>query len=215
MDRGGRARERALARALGLAGAVSAAALVAGAVLLLQRIDLRREEAPAAEATSFRAAAPPPPPPSRPPREARPKRSPPRAPPPAALLDASLAGLDLGLPAFQPRDAAGSADELLGAQRAAVMTEETVDRPPRPVRQLAPEYPRTARARNVQGSVRLAVLVDEAGRVADAQVLQSEPPGVFDAAALAAVRTWQFEPALYQGQPVRMRMHLHMPFRLE
>ena len=96
-----------------------------------------------------------------------------------------------------------------------MMTEDTVDQPPRPLRQVAPAYPAAARARNLEGSVTLALLVDEGGQVGDVQVLSSDPPGVFDQAALAAVRTWTFEPALYQGEPVRLRLQLVMPFRLE
>lgn len=206
---------RTQARILGLVLGALGPALVIVTVVGMNRLSLSNNSVQGPDVTSVTAAPPPPPPKSAPKRPSTPKRTPPRAPPPAALLTAGLSGLDLGLEGFDPSSLAGSVDDLLGEQQAVVMTEETVDQPPRPVRQLPPEYPRTARARNVQGGVTLAVLVDEAGRVADAQVLQSEPPGVFDQAALAAVRTWQFEPASYQGQAVRMRMQLVMPFRLE
>lgn len=206
---------RVMARLVGLLSAAVGCAFVALAVVGMNRLSVETNTVEEPAATAIGVAPPPPPPPASPKRAAPPKRSPTRAPPPAALLSAGLSGLDLGLEGFDPDSLAGGVEELLGEQGAVVMTEETVDKPPRPIRQLPPEYPRTARARNVQGGVTLALLVDEAGRVADAQILQSDPPGVFDQAALAAVRTWQFEPAVYQGQPVRLRMQLVMPLRLE
>lgn len=207
--------DRTLARVVGVLSAVVGCASIAVVVVGMNRLSIDRNSFEADEVTAVSMAPPPPPPRVTPKRQPPPKRSPSRAPPPAALLTAGLSGLDLGLEGFDPSSLAGGVEELLGEQGAVVMTEETVDKPPRPIRQLPPEYPRTARARNIQGGVTLALLVDEAGRVADAQILQSDPPGVFDQAALAAVRTWQFEPAVYQGQPVRLRMQLVMPFRLE
>jgi TonB family protein len=50
-----------------------------------------------------------------------------------------------------------------------------------------PEYPETARARGLRGSVEVEFTVTPAGTVEGARVVSAEPRNVFDAAALAAV----------------------------
>ncbi len=69
-------------------------------------------------------------------------------------------------------------------------------------RYVAPVYPRAALEDNVSGEVRVRITVDAKGKVADAVILESAPAGVFDDAALAAVRRWRFKPAEVDGQPV-------------
>ena len=50
----------------------------------------------------------------------------------------------------------------------------------------------------------LRVLIGKSGRVEKVKVVDASPDGVFDEAAVSAVRTWQFEPALYRGEKVRV-----------
>ena len=52
--------------------------------------------------------------------------------------------------------------------------------------------------------VTVSLLVAADGSVERAKVVAAEPPGVFDAAALDAVRAWRFEPASYGGKPVKV-----------
>jgi protein TonB len=68
--------------------------------------------------------------------------------------------------------------------------------PPKPVRTryVAPDYPKAALAEGLSGKVRLRLTVNAEGKVAQAVVLQSTPPDVFDAAAIAAARKWRFKP---------------------
>ena len=47
------------------------------------------------------------------------------------------------------------------------------------------------------------------------RVLESEPPGTFDRAALDAVNSWRFEPATYEGLPVAVRVRQVVRFELE
>ena len=76
-----------------------------------------------------------------------------------------------------------------------------------------PLYPDQAREAGVDGTVIVSALVDPQGRVRDAKVVKSIP--MLDAAALAAVRQWQFTPYLDGGQavwawtrvPVRFSLH--------
>jgi protein TonB len=69
-------------------------------------------------------------------------------------------------------------------------------------RYVAPEYPRQALANEMSGNVKVTYTVGTDGRVRDAAITASTPPGVFDEAALAAVRRWRFRPFEVDGTPV-------------
>lgn len=76
-----------------------------------------------------------------------------------------------------------------------------------------PHYPAAALARKVEGSVLLEAVVDAAGHVADARVTRPLDPDL-DASAVAAARTWRFEPGKRDGEPVAMAVTLEMQFIL-
>lgn len=73
-------------------------------------------------------------------------------------------------------------------------------------------YPPEALRDRLEGTVGLEVVVDEAGRVVDARVVQPAGHG-FDEAALAAVRRFVFEPARKDGAPIRSTVQLGYEFR--
>jgi protein TonB len=77
-----------------------------------------------------------------------------------------------------------------------------------------PTYPRHAKARRIEGWVRVDISVTPSGRVSGVQVDDSNPKGVFDQAALEAVRQWRFQPAYKGGRPVAQRAFLIVKFRL-
>lgn len=60
-------------------------------------------------------------------------------------------------------------------------------------RYVTPVYPKEALEQGLRGEVRVRVTVDAEGKVSDAVVLESNPPNVFDAAAVAAARKWRFK----------------------
>lgn len=64
-----------------------------------------------------------------------------------------------------------------------------------------PAYPAAARADGVEGFVVVGYDVTRDGRVTNARVLRAEPAGVFDDAALSAVRSWVFNAPLVDGKP--------------
>ena len=66
-------------------------------------------------------------------------------------------------------------------------------------------YPEAALAAGVEGRVLVRYDVTEEGRVVNVTVEVAEPPGVFEAAALAAVRSWRFKPAAEAGRVVAAR----------
>lgn len=126
--------------------------------------------------------------------------------PPAALqgLDSQLAGVDVGLPSLGLNDMVRPSDALLGAGDNIVMTDDTVDVPPRPIKRGAIDYPASAKTRGIEGYVVLNLLITSSGEVAKVSVLESTPAGVFDRIAADSVRQWQFEPAVYKGNPVKV-----------
>ena len=81
-------------------------------------------------------------------------------------------------------EAAASANEAAGvADAGAKLT---------PLIKVSPVYPDAAKASGADGYVDVAFTVTPDGTVADAHVTGAEPKGVFDAAALAAVRRWRY-----------------------
>lgn len=64
-----------------------------------------------------------------------------------------------------------------------------------PVRVSAPDYPRSAERRGIEGYVVIAYDIDESGAVVEPTVAEAEPAGVFDRAAIRAVGSWRFAEA--------------------
>ena len=79
-----------------------------------------------------------------------------------------------------------------------------------------PIYPAQAKAQGLQGDVVVRYNVTAQGMVVDAEVISSEPPGVFDAAALDAVNSWRFNAPVVDGvaQPSEGRQST-VSFRLD
>ena len=65
-----------------------------------------------------------------------------------------------------------------------------------------PAYPPAAKAAGIEGYVIVRYDVNAAGAVENASVVEGAPAGVFDAAALASVRRWRFEPRRVNGAAV-------------
>ncbi len=66
-----------------------------------------------------------------------------------------------------------------------------------------PAYPAISRRMGEEGKLVLRVELDERGRIDDAKVINSSGYERLDAAALTAVKGWQCNPSLRNGQPVR------------
>ena len=86
------------------------------------------------------------------------------------------------------------------------------DVPPRRDRLAAPEYPDAARAKGIEGTVTLKMLIDAKGRVSEARVKTSIPE--LDAAAVACVKKWHFKPAQKAGRPTAAWAEGMVTFRL-
>lgn len=189
-----------------LASMLMGPVMVFGLVILMNKFAGQIEKAPAQEVTEISMVKQPPPEPKKEVKKIEPKKQPMRAdaPPPFKGLSSSLSGIDLGLFGFDDGGMSGVDESLLGKTGNAVMTEDLVDVPPRPKSRSSFRYPPAAKKKGIKGYVVLSVLVDIDGSVRQVQVLESSPSGVFDDAALQGVRSWQFEPAKYKGDSVRV-----------
>ena len=86
--------------------------------------------------------------------------------------------------------------------------------PPQPLRDIHPQYPRSARRAGWEGLVRITALVDEAGVVRSAEVSSSSGHSVLDQAALDMVRQTLFDPASQDGRAVACRVIIPVRFQL-
>ena len=131
------------------------------------------------------------------------KKSTPKAPLPD--LSSMMGGIEMDIPEFELGNIAGDPNDLLGdIARNAAMSEGTVDTKPRVLSRSPMQYPASAMKKRIKGYVVVNLLIDTDGSIEAAKVLQSSPPGVFDAAALSGIRSWRFAPGKYKGRPVKV-----------
>jgi TonB family protein len=120
--------------------------------------------------------------------------------PPTGVIDAVV-----GVSAWSASNSgSGGAPGVVGAVRVGGAV-----RSPQKIRDIAPIYPDQARQANVRGSVILEITIGVDGFVSDARVLRSIP--LLDAAAVAAVRQWQYQPTLLNGAAVPVTMTVTVP----
>jgi len=84
------------------------------------------------------------------------------------------------------------------------------------VRATPPDYPQAAMAQRIAGSVTLEYAVDTRGEPRDLHVVEATPPGVFDQAAINAVKRWRYAPMVVDGRAVdvpgvRTRVRFELP----
>lgn len=131
------------------------------------------------------------------------KKSTPKAPLPD--LSSMMGGIEMDIPEFDLGNIAGDPNDLLGdIARNAAMSEGAADTKPRVLSRSPMQYPEAAMKKRIKGYVVINLLIDTDGSIEAAKVLQSSPPGVFDAAALSGIRSWRFAPGKYQGRPVKV-----------
>jgi protein TonB len=84
---------------------------------------------------------------------------------------------------------------------------------PNKLKHVNPVYPPIAQSARVQGVVIVEATIGADGSVQNARVLRSIP--LLDAAALDAVKQWQFTPTLLNGVPVPVIMTVTVQFTLQ
>lgn len=177
------------------------------------RIPKRQEEPPPP-----RRRLPPPPRPKPPPQATlRPTSHPPRAsvqklplPVPEIRVDLPT-HLDLKAPELPQLLVAGEvAPGKVAAPGLKVISASELT----PLVRVPPRYPFSARRRRIEGYVVVEFTVTETGDVEEVQVVEAQPRGVFERAAVEAVRHWRFQPKMEEGRPIRVRARQKIEFRL-
>lgn len=64
-----------------------------------------------------------------------------------------------------------------------------------------PRYPNRALSRGIEGWVLLEFAINELGQAIEPLVVDADPKGVFDRAAINAVRKWKYRPMMEDGKP--------------
>jgi TonB family protein len=140
---------------------------------------------------------------------------------PLAALGASLAAdsrTDRGFASFiKHSDAAYLAIVSLGliqmSDELAKLVATAVDTRPMPLNNPRPNYTDAARHHEVQGVVRLRVLVGADGKVSKAQIVKGLPDGLNEEAMKAASKI-RFRPAMKGGVPVPLWVAVDVEFNL-
>ena len=142
------------------------------------------------------AVAPVPPPPvvATPPADtSRPAKSAAEETPPAPPSAAS----PLAAPKATPEAAITSSVDLT------FYSAREVDVHPLALNRIVPDYPADADRQRLSGKVRLQLKLEADGRVMDIEIVEADPPGVFNESAVKAFRDARFTPAQKGGRPVR------------
>jgi protein TonB len=85
-----------------------------------------------------------------------------------------------------------------------------------PLVRIQPIYPPDARQRRIEGWVTMRFTISATGAVKDPVVVEANPPGVFDSAALRALRRWKYRPRVEEGRAVEKRgLKVRLSFRLD
>jgi TonB family protein len=87
-------------------------------------------------------------------------------------------------------------------------------RPPRKIKDVRPIYPASLQQAGVQGKVGLEAIIGTDGTIREATVVDSVHPEL-DAAAVEAVRQWQFDGTLVNCSPAEVKMRVSITFAVD
>ncbi|HAV42973.1 TPA: hypothetical protein DCX15_03035 [bacterium] len=103
-----------------------------------------------------------------------------------------------------------------GPQQPGIVDIEGLDHPLRMISYEKPRYPKAARIREVEGVVRLKLLVNPKGMIEKAEVLEEDPKGFgFGRSSLEATKTFRLTPPKARGEGVYVWYILPIRFSLE
>ncbi len=89
------------------------------------------------------------------------------------------------------------------------------DRAEMPLVRIQPEYPPRALARGIEGWAVIEFSVTATGTTKDVKAVESDPPGVFEQAAIKAVQSWKYNPKIQDGTAVERRgMRVMLTFKI-
>jgi protein TonB len=83
-----------------------------------------------------------------------------------------------------------------------------------PLLRVKPKYPMRAASRHIEGWVKIEFTVSPTGTVTNANVVGASPSGIFDEAALDAIKKWKFKQKIVNGNAVTQRAVQVLKFTL-
>lgn len=85
-----------------------------------------------------------------------------------------------------------------------------------PIVKVEPIYPRRALERGIEGYVIVEFTVTRSGTTKDIRVVEAQPPGIFDQAAIKAAEKFKYKPRVVDGQPIEVPgVQNKITFRIE
>lgn len=128
-------------------------------------------------------------------RQERVEREPPPPVPQMPDISVASASLDANIVGLAPSiDTAGA---MTGVSLSAGSDTDVV-----PLVRIPPQYPPRAASRGVEGWVIVQFTITETGAVKDPTVVEAEPEGIFDEAALRSIVRWRYNPKVENGLAV-------------
>ncbi len=82
------------------------------------------------------------------------------------------------------------------------------------ISRIPPRYPYRAERKKIEGWVKVSFIITELGTVHNAVVVDAQPKGIFDKAALQAIVKWKFKPRITNGKPKIARADQVINFKL-
>jgi periplasmic protein TonB len=188
-----------------VAGAIALGVATTAAVVLLMQVliepdHLSLDEAPPGATLTFLPLIEEIPADPRPPKPVEPDK-PVKPPPPPDVTTRDPFGPTIGT-SFGPPPVDGP----LGPTRIGVMA----DGDALPVVKVSPVYPTRAQQQGVEGYVLVQFTIDELGRVMDVEVIEAEPRGMFERAALKAVERFRYRPRVVNGHATSVNGVQHL-----
>ncbi|MEN8721454.1 MAG: energy transducer TonB [Alphaproteobacteria bacterium] len=132
----------------------------------------------------------------------------PPPPPPmsAAKSKPTNNNLEGGMPDLGENVAMAGGTDLSGGSDGDIM----------PMVRVAPQYPRRALSRGIEGWVEVEFTISKVGTVENAVVNDADPPSIFNRAALKAVSKWKYKPKIDDGVAVeRHGVRVVLTFELD
>jgi protein TonB len=131
--------------------------------------------------------------------------------PAAAAPVVPAAAAPAGRSAPATSSAAGAAESAGSAESGDFVNASTLTR----THYVPPQYPNNARERGLEGWVDVQFLVKTDGSLADISIVGAQPVGVFEQAALDAVRRWRFQPVVQAGALIAQRARVRVRFAVQ
>lgn len=136
---------------------------------------------------------------------------------PASLAAPSLPGVAAGSGGWAMANVGngGPTTAVSSTMPTATATPQPALVPARPLGRAPPRFPARAQRDGINGFVVVQIHVDASGQVKDVRVVDSQPAGIFDEAAIDSVRRWTFVPASADGVPQASWLRQTLRFQLE